>query len=265
MNNLPPEIATEVWKKELRNDILASISGNSIERKRATERVGYTYLCVAPASLYKYYRNPERDFATVKNNTMWYSAPVKCNDIFDSDFSVDVERVFNNLLNQIPEAKTIRPGSKYWKDLRAKIIPMIHGFKQQLVSNRETTGIACFSESESDLLMWAHYANHHQGICVEYELMRFSTELNYTPVPVVYSSKRSQVSSINLDDIESFSLSLLTESLTSKSPEWSYEKEWRIIRDSGACGDLWDYEKKGALLPSITPSSIILGCAVSDK
>lgn len=41
---------------------------------------------------------------------------------------------------------------------------------------------------------------------------------------------------------------IFIESLTSKSPEWSYEKEWRIIRDDGACGNKWDAEKKAHYL-----------------
>ena len=54
-------------------------------------------------------------------------------------------------------------------------------------------------------------------------------------------------------------------SLTTKSKEWSYEKEWRIIRDDGACGSAWNSSKQGALLPSVTPGSIILGCEASEE
>jgi len=30
-----------------------------------------------------------------------------------------------------------------------------------------SVGILCFASKESNLLMWAHYANNHEGICIE--------------------------------------------------------------------------------------------------
>ena len=56
-----------------------------------------------------------------------------------------------------------------------------------------------------------------------------------------------------------------TECLTSKSPEWQYEKEWRIIRDDKVCGDRWNNDKNGALLDMIKPRSIILGCMANKE
>lgn len=60
-------------------------------------------------------------------------------------------------------------------------------------------------------------------------------------------------------------MSLFIKSITSKSTDWSYEKEWRIIQDETACGPKWDDKNKGALLDTISPSSIILGCCASDE
>ena len=58
---------------------------------------------------------------------------------------------------------------------------------------------------------------------------------------------------------------MLVDALSTKSTEWSYEKEWRIIRDDSACGDKWNEQKHGALLPMIKPTSIILGCQVAGS
>ena len=130
---------------------------------------------------------------------------------------------------------------------------------------RRTTGVTCFSESNDSLLMWSHYAQNHQGICVEYELLRFNSELNFSPVPVIYSKNRVCLTSVDMNSVETSSVSFFVGNLTSKSPEWSYENEWRIIRDSGVCGAAWDETKCGALLPSIMPTSIILGCAIDES
>lgn len=150
-----------------------------------------------------------------------------------------------------------------WRDLQSTMSKSIEQFYKMADHLRHTTGVACFSESCNSLLMWAHYAQNHQGLCVEYELLKFNTELKFSPVPILYSDKRIRVSSIDMADIESSTLPFLIRCMTSKSNEWAYENEWRIIRDDGACGEAWDDKKEGALLPSITPSSIILGCDAS--
>ena len=96
--------------------------------------------------------------------------------------------------------------------------------------------------------MWVHYANHHRGICVEYDLLEINNILNFAAVPVIYSTQRACFDYLNPKRIEQDMHKLLVESLTSKSPEWSYEKEWRIIRDNIACGDSWDTDKKAHCL-----------------
>ena len=58
---------------------------------------------------------------------------------------------------------------------------------------------------------------------------------------------------------------VIYKALLSKSTNWSYEKEWRIIRDQSACGNNWDVKKEGALLDMIRPSSIILGYAAKPE
>lgn len=113
--------------------------------------------------------------------------------------------------------------------------------------------------------MWAHYANNHCGICVEYELLEINRQLGFSPVPIIYSDDRVCVHTLDPNTLEKDIQGIFIESLTSKSPEWSYEKEWRIIRDDGACGNKWDAEKKGALLEMIRPSSIILGCMAKPE
>ena len=101
--------------------------------------------------------------------------------------------------------------------------------------------------------------------CVWNTNFDINKQLDFSPVPVIYSDKRASFSSINPDTIEADSLNIFIESITSKSPEWSYEKEWRIIRDDTACGPNWDIEKKGALLDMIQPTSIILGCMANPE
>jgi Protein of unknown function (DUF2971) len=36
-------------------------------------------------------------------------------------------------------------------------------------ATRDALRVGCFSERRDSILMWSHYADHHRGICIEYE------------------------------------------------------------------------------------------------
>ena len=95
--------------------------------------------------------------------------------------------------------------------------------------------MTCFTNKNNNILMWSHYANKHNGICVKYDL-KDCKELLYSTFPVVYSTKRPSISKnellisssetkVNEDKL----LLLLVKSLLTKSDEWKYEEEWRSI------------------------------------
>ena len=253
------------WRKILRSEIITGIVGNQQEKNNAFAQIGYYYMCCAPASIYKYYSDRIEKIETVKAGKMWYSAPCNFNDVFDCDFMIDEEKIFNSALEMIPDKRGVRPESPMWRQLNQTIDQEIRVLKTNLDHMKTVIGISCFSESYDSLLMWAHYANNHRGMCVEYDLLEINRRLRFSPVPVIYSSERPLFHAFNQDTIKADTLSVFIESLTSKSPEWSYEKEWRIIRDDGACGINWDAERKGALLDMIRPTSVILGCMAKPE
>lgn len=116
----------------------------------------------------------------------------------------------------------------------------IQGEKEKMFSLLKETlsnkiRITCFTNKNDNILMWSHYANKHNGICVKYDL-KDCKELLYSTFPVVYSSKRPSISKneilisssetkVNEDKL----LLLLIKSLLTKSDEWKYEEEWRCI------------------------------------
>ena len=252
----------EEWKKLLRSEIITGIVGDLEEKNEAFTQVGYYYMCYAPAYLYKYYSDKPERFNLVKEQKMWYSAPCNFNDVFDCEIAIDEAGIFNSALQMVADKRGVRTGSQMWHQLKQTMSKATRLLRDTFGYMRMTTGITCLSESYDSLLMWAHYANNHSGICVEYELMQINKQLGFSPVPVIYSDERACFRSINQDTVEVDTTRAFIENLTSKAPEWSYEREWRIIRDSGACGDNWDNEKKGALLDMICPKSVILGCMV---
>ncbi|MBQ5967983.1 MAG: DUF2971 domain-containing protein [Clostridiales bacterium] len=247
------------WKADLRSALLDSL----VNKHDANSKIGYYYMCCAPRFLYKYYNDAPEKLETVKAGKMWYSAPTKFNDVFDCDLTLDDKGIFNSAINMIPNMRGVIPGSQMWYQIKKLTDKGIRDMNCKITELREAIGISCLSESFDSLLMWAHYANNHHGMCVEYELLSINKQLGFSPVPVVYSQNRIRIDSISPDSEQKDAKKSFFMCLTSKSPEWLYEQEWRIIRDQTACGNKWSSEKRGALLDMIKPRSIILGCMAS--
>ncbi len=92
----------------------------------------------------------------------------------------------------------------------------------------ELLGILSLTEKPSNLLMWSHYAQSHEGFVVgfdsshEYFDQRKSEndELRHLR-KVSYRSKRPQTQLTDMEGVDVFLV---------KSTEWEYEQEWRIMR-----------------------------------
>jgi hypothetical protein len=137
--------------------------------------------------------------------------------------------------------------------------------RESLDAFRKTMAITCFSENDDSQVTWSYYAYNHRGISVAYELQKIYSELDLCPVPVVYTNDRVCLTLIDLKNVETSSLSFLAGSLTTKSPDWSYETEWRIICDGTTVGSGWDASKGGGLLPGVKPAAITFGCMADEN
>lgn len=104
-------------------------------------------------------------------------------------------------------------------------------------------GIYCLSERYDSLLMWAHYAEKHQGFCVEFEA---GSEVPFfgTAQKVEYSDTYPSVDFFNTPNEHQVGPIFLT-----KSTDWKYENEWRIIDHENGSG-LRKYPKE--LMKSVT-------------
>ncbi len=258
-------ISDDEWKIDLREQLIKGIIGSAEEKQSALYNTGMYYQCSAPETLYKFYSDNQQNLDAVFNNKMWYSSPSEFNDVFDCEITVDKKSILDSALKMAPKGMTIRPGSPMWKKANESVIKSIREFRTIVDGVRNQTGVACFSESSDSLLMWSHYAHNHKGMCVEYNLLDINKAIGFTAIPVIYSENRVSIKELDLDNIDRDSLILIIRALSSKSIEWSYEKEWRIIRDNKACGELWNYDKNGALLDMVSPLSITLGCEATEE
>ncbi len=106
---------------------------------------------------------------------------------------------------------------------------------------------ACFCEEKSSLLMWAHYANSHKGFCIGYKFE-----------DIIYSEEYSVIRSYDMfKDYDEFFLDVWR----SKSIEWSYEKEWRLI---GEYRKNEPYEK-GQVADMVKPFNVYMGVNIDTE
>ena len=116
--------------------------------------------------------------------------------------------------------------------------------------------IGCFSENSSSVLMWSHYAQNHTGICIEYDTQELfkQREMKLFLNPVIYKAKRFDLTH-HLDPVGMRDPNVIGPILASchKSPDWSYEKEWRLVVPVRP----WDKDQKFRM--DTKPSRILVG------
>ncbi|MDA3923426.1 MAG: DUF2971 domain-containing protein [Kiritimatiellae bacterium] len=92
-------------------------------------------------------------------------------------------------------------------------------------------GVLSLSEDPLSILMWAHYAQQHQGACVGFRREPCNTlgdgDITH---PVEYSDVYPEA---RFAEISSGTGSLSQKVLFTKARDWSYEKEWRRTCDQG--------------------------------
>ncbi len=84
-------------------------------------------------------------------------------------------------------------------------------------------GVVCLSSKNDHILMWAHYASNHSGICLGYQPSLKAIDLACA-FEVHYHESRPI---INL--VHSVVEQGLFDTLLIKSNQWSYESEWRML------------------------------------
>ena len=108
--------------------------------------------------------------------------------------------------------------------------------------------ISCFAQTPYSMLMWSHYANNHQGFCIEYETPDYSlhnSDIYFNLFPVIYTDKRINLTTLSLNwrsnenktDEELWDF--YKYGLLCKSMDWKYQQEWRLI----SCDNLLTDEK----------------------
>ncbi len=179
-----------------------------------------------PARLYRYFVPEASDLLAAQQ--LWVSAASDFNDVFEVVPRYDkliedqyLAEVQKNHAFLPPEINVSWPEYKrsMWRLIEQAIAEdhevLPEGFQKKF---SEHFGIVCFGTKLDCLLMWGHYTKSHSGFVVEFDprhSMFDPTEFG----KVEYSEVRPLVDVIDYRKI-----------LLQKSPEWSYEQEYRLIK-----------------------------------
>ncbi|MEB7605827.1 DUF2971 domain-containing protein [Enterobacter kobei] len=114
---------------------------------------------------------------------------------------------------------------------------MLALIKKNLMTNY-TSGVLSLAENYDCPLMWSHYADQHKGFCIGYDL---SDNVFHDIHALNYGGSRfittQQIYDMLFDSNESVRKSAKKAIdevvLLSKAPQWSYEKEHRVILEQG--------------------------------
>ena len=116
---------------------------------------------------------------------------------------------------------------------------------------KDLARVFCTSESPDNALMWAHYAGRHTGICVELDWTKLYPP--WLPQKVVYKEK------MTLAESSVARVPFQVPHSCLKTPEWAYEREWRLVRHVQDKADTCFVNLSGAV------RSVIFGTRMSRQ
>lgn len=211
--------------------------------------------------LYKYLACPDGDKKRMEwvrhiivDHNFFFASRRSFNDPFDCVIP-DLTQIPGTFLKRFVEEFVDRRFSDASESEKLQMITKLmsvnalEDIRSGLQDEVDKAGIVCFSKVRDDILMWAHYANKHKGLCLEFDGSSnciFFGEAQpveyeeYTPIPLQEDSNRQ-----------------VTRAILTKSKHWSYEREYRIFRP-GVAGHKLNY-------PVELLTGIIFGCLMPEK
>jgi hypothetical protein len=247
--------------------------------RKGTSSIDYKKT-ILPFSLYKYRPLSENTLNCLEKDSIWISSAESQNDPFESAlFYSDKEYAlaiyksskfkddFNNFYGKTISDKEIEeitndsePEKKFREICKKKNI--IREYNDQNEFRKENANkiikkikeiimLSSFSERNDSILMWSHYSEKHQGICIEYDFSNSLNLLNFLE-PIYYSDKFNSLSNALHDN--KFETEIRIAAIT-KANDWQYEKEWRFVFPN----------KKSGYLKVPLPKAIYLGARFDDN
>ncbi len=201
--------------------------------------------------LYKYFplrENNSDDLlhvrSVIEENTLYFSRLADFNDPFDCYPIYDApSKDFQYWYNRLSESgnyaiKDLEKARNNWQEKRITSTHLIDNEKEKMQKAiNEELGICCFSENPNSLLMWAHYASFHTGVCFEFKRTP-NTSFFEEAFQVLYKSNRQKV------NIFKQGKDVINDVFLTKSSDWKYESEYRMIGPTRKPGAAYKFPRE---------------------
>lgn len=224
-----------------------------------------------PLSLYKFRvlnKTSHKDILT--SNLLSFPSPDNFNDPFDSAIPIHYDQGSKQeIISYWEEYLKISRPDLNRKQRKGEAINFYReiqkGGGRRAVEIQERiipsmVGVFSLSGNYKSILLWSHYSDSHKGFCVGFNVMRLKRfcqkrfidlEETISLEEVNYSEKYPFIDAYRMSSDERLKYQLLT-----KSPEWQYEKEYRLIWFKGA--------KKKLRIDDGIIKRVILGCKMTQ-
>ena len=203
-----------------------------------------------PQELYKYREINNKEaleenihIDALKNEKVYLSNPYFFNDPYDSLFSIDIQKIKEQVVQKLKEQIVQKEIDKINIDAEIKNIEIIYKdiniqnptiisdliennlevFYYTYLKKQIKFKICCFSEIPDSILMWSHYSNYHKGFCIGYDTSKIEEKIKKEFYPVFYHEILFPLVKTE-NDINAGKFNSLI-----KYEDWKYEKEWRLI------------------------------------
>jgi len=135
-------------------------------------------------------------------------------------------------------------------------------YAKKIQNSLGSARVLCLAERHSNLLMWAHYANSHEGAAIEFQcqgnfLGRVEKIIYQKDLPTKNFMPKLVDYAIGFTNSEPGG----TQHLITKSCHWKYEQEYRLTRLAGDKSKNEEYHE----FPAKDLVRIYLGCKVSEQ
>jgi hypothetical protein len=172
-----------------------------------------------PSSIFRYRPISVNSIYEVSTSSFYLAEPSSFNDPFDCDFLWKS----NSEEDKIDHLDFCQNGANLEELQTAS-----DAFEKQIRTDVNELGITCFTADPLNPLMWAHYADGHRGICIEYKREGVLNSDSFAKVK--YEREQKLVwNSLDIGKDMSKLGDFLDSVVFQKLPEWSYEKEWRLM------------------------------------
>ena len=175
-------------------------------------------------SLFKYRAFNKTSIELLVNRELWFAKPETLNDPFEAmpSFSRALDAAWNEYSDNNFEKSDI---------------------ENKLKNLLKNVGICSFSRTRKNQLMWAHYADEHNGFCIGFNRkeinvqedvpisvdVKYQSDLPYKGILERFSIFKKMDLPNGLQEIQG---DIMYSIIGTKYTNWKYEKETRLVRNS---------------------------------